>query len=53
MLKQVNQAERDANSVKLGSSDGALYTEHNGTEFATLSQLLVECDESFALRGNV
>ena len=29
-------------SVRLGSYDGAWYTEHKGTKFATVSQIFVE-----------
>ncbi len=48
MLKKANSVDNGASKEVLGSYDGAWYTEHNGTTFVTVSQILMESDFSSA-----
>ena len=39
--------------MKWDSRDDTWHTEHNGTTFVTISQILMECDEFSVHNGNI
>ena len=53
MLKWANSVGNDASKVVIGSYDGAWCTQHNGTNFLTVSQILMEWDQFFAHQDNI
>ncbi len=53
MLKWANFGENQARLVKLGSYNGAWYTEHNGKTFVTVSQIFIEWGQCFVRHDNI
>ena len=53
IFKQINYVENGAIRIRLGSYDGAWYTEHNGTASVTVSQILKERDQFFVQQDNI
>ena len=47
MLNSVNYGKNDANKVKHGEIDGALYTRTNGTSSVAISEALMGRDNLF------
>ena len=45
--------ENGAKNVRLGSYDGAWYTESNGTTFVTVSQIFIERGQFFIQQDNI
>ncbi len=49
----MNSVENGARNVRLGSYDGAWYTEYNGTKFVTVSQIFIEWGQFFVRHDNI
>ena len=45
--------ENGAGKMRLGSYDGAWYTEHSGTRFVAVSQILMEGGRFFVHQDNI
>ena len=53
MLKEAKPYRNHASNMRLGSYDGAWYTEYNGTTFVIVSQILIEWGQFFVHRDNI